>query len=72
MRSTALPIRGRKCGSINPALRGTLRTGAAGLLLGLAFLPLPLGFLAWFAFVPLPLLGAAVMIYKLVSGTGGG
>ena len=25
-----------------------------------------------FAFVPLPLLGAAVMIYKLVSGTGGG
>lgn len=33
--------------------RDSIFAAASGLLLGAAFLPLPLGFLAWFAFVPL-------------------
>src|SRR3989442_10128494 len=51
MRSIARPSRARRSGS--PDRRAVLLALASGALLGAAFLPAPLGFLAWFAYVPL-------------------
>jgi len=51
MRSTAPPTRAKRSGSTDR--RGTGLALLSGALLGLAFLPAPLGFLAWFAFLPL-------------------
>ena len=50
MRSTAPPSRAKRSGSADRV--GLALALIAGLGLGAAFLPAPLGFLAWFAFVP--------------------
>ena len=51
MPCTARPSRVKRSGSLK--LRPVPLALASGALLGAAFLPAPLGFLAWFAFVPL-------------------
>ena len=59
MPSTARPIKARRSGS--PDRRAVQLALVSGALLGAAFLPAPLGFLAWFGFVPLLFaLGACV------------
>lgn len=67
MRSIRRPSRARRSGSPNRVEAGLAALG--GLLLAVAFLPGPFGFVAWFAFVPL--LAALERMRARQAGAGG-